>query len=123
MFKIICFFAFATLSQLTLAADVTRNCKVNQVFIANSGAASSDRVHVRCATGTIDSFNTIFFYALPLNSGTKDAATATQLVNLGNTAFITGKQLSITFRSGDTSGTAYGCRNFDCRKPKAISIQ
>lgn len=123
MYKFICFCLFTLFGSQVMAADVTRTCRVNEVLIANFGATGVDRVHVRCVTGIFDGVDKIFFYALPMSATVKGAAYATQFVNLGNTALTSGRLLNITFGSGDTSGTVYGCRAFDCRKPKNVTIQ
>lgn len=122
MNKFVVFCVLAAFSQLSMAVDVTKVCKVTEVLVINNSTISPDHVHIKCALGVLDGANTIFYYALPNNSSVKDSAVATQLVNLGNTSLTTGKQLIVTFTAGDTSGTVYGCKSGDCRKPKIVRI-
>ena len=105
-------------SQHALAVDRSHNCVVNEVGVYDRGNAI-DRVHIRCANPYFDG-NNIYYFALPLHAGTESSAFATHLINLGNTALANGRQLTIVFVAGDTSGATYGCQSINCRKPQEL---
>lgn len=113
--------ALVVASGSAMAFEVTRSCAVNEVYVNNFGG-TVDRVHVRCSTVHNDGFGDSFYYALPLNGNVKASATATQLINMANTARSTGRLLTISYTAGDFSGAAYGCLTIDCRKPKTFWI-
>ena len=84
-------------------------CTPTEVGVFTSPAPG--RVHVKCSAGVTDGSNTIYYWAYPAN----DAAAAARYQSLFSTAMATGKQLTIFYKSGDTSGSAWGCGSSDCR--------
>jgi hypothetical protein len=77
-------------------------------------AAYGSRIHVKC----VEIVGGIQYFA----ASTANAANAARLLSLLNTAHVTGRQLDILYEPSDTSGTAIGCAESDCRLLLAAAI-
>ena len=75
-------------------------------------ATYTTRVHIKCTVAD----NGIQFFAAP-TSNSKHAA---RVLSLLLTAQAAGKQVSVLYDPADTSGTAYGCLEVDCRPILAV---
>jgi hypothetical protein len=76
--------------------------------------AYGSRIHVKC----VEIVGGIQYFA----ASTANAANAARLLSVLNTAHVAGRQLDILYEPSDTSGTAIGCAESDCRLLLAAAI-
>jgi hypothetical protein len=72
-----------------------------------SVATLNNRVHVRCA----ESYGGVDFFAAP----TSNPAHAARILSTLSTAQVAGRTLDILYDPADTSGSAFGCGESNCR--------
>ena len=106
-------------AQATMAATMAGTAAANQVTTVRCQptqvAVSSQRVHVKCATGV----GKVVYFATP----TQDQQTAMLYLSLLETAVTTRKQLVIDVVMSDTSGESFGCAAADCRTIGGMDIE
>jgi hypothetical protein len=71
-------------------------------------AVYPERIHVECSPATPAG---IRFFAL----GTSHSSHTARILSILSMAHVTGKPIYILYDQGDTSGTAIGCADTDCR--------
>lgn len=104
------FFLLPALPTIALAEQTTHSCKpVDVTTFAN-------RVHVRCSTATSGG---ILFFAVP-TSNNENAARILSTLLAGH---IAGKTLVIGYDTTDTSGSAFGCLQSDCRRLLYVGVK
>lgn len=82
-------------------------------------ASLERRMHVRCSTGR----NGIIYFSLGTNRTPGETAFATRALQMANMALVSGRPLAIRYESTDTSGTAIGCLDTDCRLIQTIYLR
>jgi hypothetical protein len=92
------------------AAPLDVFCTPSQVVVF----AEAPRLHVRCS----ESFGGIVYFATP----TTDAAQASRILSVIESALIAGRPLVIKYDPSDTSGAGIGCQTNDCRLIRAIGF-
>jgi hypothetical protein len=93
-----------------VAAPVDVFCTANQVVVFTE----APRLHVRCD----ESFGGVFFFA----NSTTDAAQASRILSVIQTALVAGRTLIIRYDPDDLSGAGIGCQTNDCRLIRAIGF-
>jgi hypothetical protein len=81
-------------------------------------ASLERRIHVRCSTGR----NGIVYFSLGTNRTASETAFANRALQIANMALVSGRPLVIRYESTDTSGTAIGCLDTDCRLIQTIYL-
>lgn len=79
-----------------------------------SGASYDNRVHVKCT----ESFGDIRYFAV----SSKDKAQAARALSIISTSIVAGKTVEVLYNPADTSGTAIGCLESDCRLFYSIAL-
>lgn len=82
-------------------------------------ASLERRIHIRCSTGR----NGIIYFSLGTNRNANETAFANRAMQIGNMALVSGRPLAIRYESTDTSGTAIGCLDTDCRLIQTIYLR
>jgi hypothetical protein len=110
-------FFFATTSLLlsllptiALAKQTTHSCNSVDVF------TFPERVHVRCSTAASGG---IIFFAVP----TANNENAARILSTLLAGHISGRTLVIGYDPTDTSGTAFGCAQNDCRRLLYVGVR
>jgi hypothetical protein len=84
----------------------------------------TNRFHVLCAEPRgegeypRDGSDQVRFFAVPKS----DADFAHRFEHITQTALVSGLVVQFQYKSGDTSGTAFGCAAADCRQPFAVGL-
>jgi hypothetical protein len=89
-------------------AEMWHTCTIENVVVW------IERVHVKCTVAADD----IQWFAAP----TSNSKRAARVLSLLLTAQATGNQVSVRYDTLDTSGTAYGCLESNCRPILAVAI-
>lgn len=101
---------FAALSMPVSAVQTTHSCKAVDV------TTFPERIHIRCNTAASGG---IIFFAVPTTNN-EHAARILSTLLAGHTA---GKTMVIGYDTTDTSGTAFGCAQNDCRRLIYVGVK
>lgn len=103
-------FLLPCLPTIASAAQTTHSCKSVDV------TTFPERVHVRCSTAASGG---IIFFATP----TANNENAARILSTLLAGHIAGKTLVIGYDTTDTSGTAFGCAQNDCRRLLYVGVK